>query len=65
MTLKLFYFINFTFNFDLKGVEDETNVGDDEHNDSSDQVLITSYYIENILNIIFFNFCFLCVLRFD
>ena len=65
MTLKLFYFINFTFNFDLKGAEDETNVGDDEHNDSSDQVLITSYYIENILNIIFINLCFLCVLRFD
>ena len=41
------------------------NVGDDEHNDSSDQVLITSYYIENILNIIFINLCFLCVLRFD
>ena len=43
MTPQLFFFINFTFNFDLKDAEDETNVCDDEHNDSSDQVLITSY----------------------
>ena len=32
MTMKLFLFIYFTFNFDLKGDEDVTDHGDDQHN---------------------------------
>ena len=39
MTMKRFLFIYFTFNFDLKGDEDVTDHGDDQH--THDPILLT------------------------
>ena len=43
MTLKLFFFINFII--DIKDAEDETNVGDNEHNDPPINKTVTNVFM--------------------